>query len=67
MEEEKIPLHDIKLADNIEYIIVQHENPNDNEKLDGEIIAKITHEGFQIAGGYILRTKFKKMPKNKRD
>lgn len=67
MEVEKVPLHNIKLADDVEYIIIQRENPNDNEKLDGEIIALITHEGYQIAGGYILRTKFGKTVKKEKD
>ncbi len=57
--EEKEKSKDFTLADDIEYIIIQRENPNDIEDLTGEIIATLTREDFKVADGYMVRTKFK--------
>lgn len=62
---EKIKLEDFKLADDVEYIIIQRENPNDMEDKTGEIIAEFSQDDYKIAGGYMLRTKYKETKKTR--
>ena len=60
---EKESLESITLADDVEYIIIQRENPDDIYDETGEIIALITHDNYKIASGYMLRTKYREISK----
>ena len=53
------------LSKEVEYIIIQEENPNNIEDTTRKIIAKITPYGIEIADGYMIRTKLKKIKKNR--
>ena len=47
------------LPDDIEYIIIQEENPNNLEDTSGNIIAVINKNGIEVIKDYMVRTKFK--------
>ena len=57
-------IEDLKLADDVEYIIIQKVNPSNREDTTGEIIASFSQNDYQIAGDYMLRIKYKETKKD---
>ena len=57
-------MEDLKLADDVEYIIIQKVNPSNREDTTGEIIASFSQNDYQIAGDYMLRIKYKETKKD---